>query len=251
MALRLPKKSPSAHTTDMSRVKKQVESLVRGKKFTPGRFPPAIVGQPWNSITGIHFVQKSTEYLAKDVGGIIGRQAGLWTGPDGGKVFVDIEFRVLSVAVWTPAKHVTIYPQDIVAGTEVELTRIDGSSGEGAARVGYTWPASNQSFVLDTVSGSTSSTKHILHVELSNEVRTELHFKMLWRSAKTMKLGLIWTFSPSPCVLRPTLSEAADVVHQIIDSAKEDEHISEASSIDDIMTEIRSLREEVASLRPI
>lgn len=235
----------------MSQVKKQVELLVRGKKFTPGRFAPAIVGQPWNPITGIHVISSNTEYEAKDIAGIIGRQAGLWTGPDKAKVFVDIEFRVISVAVWSTARHVTIYPQDIVAGTEVELTRIDGSSNEISARVGYVWPSSNQAFVLDSVSGSTSSTRHILHVELSHDVRTELHFKMLWRSAKTMRLAQVWAFLPQDKG-RPALPStlAADEGQPTYDDAPDDERNSEAMSLDDLTTEIRNLRDEVASLRP-
>lgn len=153
------------------------------------------------------------------------------------------------MALWSPAKHITIYPQDIVAGTEVELTRIDGSSGESAARAGYVWPSSNQSFVLDSVSGSTSSTKHVLHVELSNDVKTELHFKILWRSAKTMKLGQVWTFLPSQRDLRPSLPHAAaEISHQQGGVANED-GTSEASSLDDLMTEVRMLRDEVASIR--
>lgn len=240
-----------------SQVKRQIDALVRGTKFTPNRFVPSVVGQPWNNITAIHVINKNTEYLGKDVAGIVGRQAGLWTGSDSSKVFVDIEFRILSVAVWSAARHVTIYPQDLVAGTEVELTRIDGSYSESLARAGYSWPASNQSFVLDSISGSVSSTKHVLNVELSEGARTELHFKMLWRSSRSMALKSSWVFEPRKPDCGPGLFDlshrdnAADVRgSRISEECDIDGHsISGTSSLDDLVMEIKSLRDEVRTLK--
>lgn len=239
---------------ELTKVRRHVDTLVRGRVFTPSGLPPNVVGQPWTRMTAIDVDQvKDKTYTLKDIAEVICSQAGLFSRSGQTDTFIPVEFKIFSISCWTEATHISLYPQDFITGDKVELTRIDGSAAKNQwARAGYIYPATFSNITLAS-SNTTMMAKHFYTVNCADAARLETHVSVLWRSANTKVVSLGYCYKDALHCLKK-LREPADVaieidVHQRNRTDAEDQE-SDAPSIEDVFSEVRALREELRTLKP-
>lgn len=244
---RSSKPSGSRDTTELKRAKRQFEMLVRGTTFLPNMRPPNVTGQPWNSLVAIDVdVVKNKTYTVADVAGIICSQAGLYIPST--TTFIDVEFKLQRVSAWCETAHISLYPQDFINQKGVEMTRADGSMAKNQfARVGYSYPASHQSYTLTSSTVSGMRTIPLYTIATSANARIEVHIKLVWRSANSKEPTLKWV--PEE-VRRPrrcsSLSGDEDLPEKDVISKN-----SREISIEDLMDEVIDLRNKIAGLRVV
>jgi len=136
--------------------KSQVKIGFNGTRFTPAADPTAIVGIPWWQLVikttvkvGGSVVVYDNEALVSDFQKQTGMDISIATN--------EVCFRITSVSIWeTTGKSVGLYPYDWNATggkTDVLANLVDTPGRNQWARIGYKWPASFQTQVLDTSGG--------------------------------------------------------------------------------------------------
>lgn len=240
-------------TRDLAKVRRHVDTLVRGRVYTPGSLPPNIVAQPWTRMTAIDVdVVKDKTYTLKDLAEVICAQAGLFIKTDKSETFLPVEFKIFSIASWTEATHISLYPQDIVTGNKTELVRADGSAAKNQwARAGYVYPASFSNVTFNS-GNTTQMAEHFYTVNCASSARLETHIGVMWRSANTKVISLGYQFKTAlhyGAIPRPTVDDTLEIeIHQ--HHQESDERGSDAPSIEDVFSEVRALREEMRNLKP-
>lgn len=246
--------SSKQHMRELAKVRRHVDTLVRGRVFTPSGLPPNVVGQPWTRMTAIDVDRvKDKTYTLKDLAGVICSQAGLFSRSGDTDTPIPVEFKIISIACWTGDTHISLYPQDFLSGDKVELQRIDGSSARNQwARAGYVYPATFQNLTLSSNNASQMA-QHFYTVNCAAAARLETHVTVLWRSANTKVVSLGYSYRDAlHCLQRRQGDTGAAIeidIHQR-DRADREDPGSDAPSIEDVYSEVRALREQLRNLKP-
>lgn len=238
---------------ELAKVRRHVDTMIRGRVFTPSSLPPNVVAQPWTKMVAIDVDNVSSKtYTLKNLAEVICAQAGLFVQSGQTETFVPVEFKIFSISCWTEAKHMSMYPQDFLTGNKVELTRADGSAAKNQwARTGYTYPGSFSNITL-TSNNPTQMALHYLTVDCQSTARLEVHVSVAWRSANTKMVSLTYAFKNSSRTPRMIPTECVDIEIDVHQHKRQDsdEPESDVASIEDVYSEVRALREELRNLRP-
>lgn len=242
-------------TRDLAQVRRHVDTLIRGRVFTPNSSPPNVVGQPWTRMVAIDVdVVKVKTYQLRDLAGVICSQAGLFVRNDNAETVLPVEFKIFSISCWSEATHMSLYPQDFVSGNRVELTRADGSSAKNQwARAGYKYPA-NFSNVTFSSLDSGQMAQHFFSVECSQASRLESHIGVMWRSGNTKNVSFGYFLTDNThCPKRPVSSGETGAIEIDVHQRHQEEECPESDtpSIEDVYSEVRALREQLRNLQPV
>lgn len=168
-----------------AKITKPIHSL-SGTKFSPSDEPPVLSGQPWNSITidtDLTISAGAWSYFTVDsLYTALLNQAG-FNGST-----VQFEARLTSVALWANVEtekntcaRICVMPFD--PDNTVELTRLESNMMRNKyAKVGYVFPLTISSHPITL---KASDSRVIVAAQASVSCKGIIHFKLLWRGAKT------------------------------------------------------------------
>lgn len=163
-------------------IQRALRTAIRGKAFTPTPDVPAFTQLPWwRLILSDEPMTVSSEklfiknYTPKDLHAIFQAQTGITIPPE------SISFRVQSVRAWCRSTSVllTLQCYDLSVGFGAYDTLSQTEDAPGAmqfARLGYTWPASQQ---LIAVSGHDD--EKIVSISTSSANKCIVRFELLWK----------------------------------------------------------------------
>lgn len=157
-----------------------------GHMTAPSDVPPTITATPWNPLTVRQSLRTANGYIKlSDLHSATCTQLGLQKDVDSSSMTLD--YRIVSISVWLKTDgSFGLFPIDFVNSDKTnpnEYARYDSNSMKNMfARVGFVYPISAQTCVLNSVNASAVCLAFLAAGATS---AFEVHWRILWRGAST------------------------------------------------------------------
>lgn len=211
-------------------VNQRIRDVTSGRRFIPPLIPPQFTCQPWNNIV-VRFRNTLANSVAsitvEDLAKNLTTQAGLCQSDSTKKPInpIPVDVRIQKVMCWiddkaTTSGMLTLYPYDFDAKTELAVLESTAQKNMYAC-VGYAWPISHQTRVLDN---TTRKDTVLLIIDATNKVDYEMHFHILWRGSNSFQIDKV--YAPVPVRVQPSSSI------EVIDNIEVEEDSSASTEIE-------------------